>query len=416
MSQPPQPACLTWNNEPPLSEATLRFVREHRTDDPRQLALQGRRLPDVDLPAALNQIAGWQAARVKLPRWAATDGILYPARLSMEQCSSELTAGYKASLVEGRTGQGRFIDLTGGMGVDCAALAALFPQADYVERQEELCRLAAHNFPLLGVGHIRVHRADCLNFLPHAPQADWIFIDPARRDAHGGKTVALAQCEPDLTQLEETLLRKGTRVMAKLSPMLDLTQALHDLHRVEAAHVVAVDNECKELLLILGPDAPDSSDDVPLTCVNLDPRRLTPPLTFTRREEQARECTYASRPETYLYEPNASLLKAGAFRSVAYIYKVKKLHPNSHLYTSDTRLPDFPGRAFRLTGMSGPHKKEAARLLDGGRKANLSVRNFPATVAELRRQLKLSEGGSVYLFATTLADGSRTLLRGEKLT
>lgn len=397
-----------------LSDATLRFIREHRHDDLNQLALQAHRHPDVDIQAALTQLAGRQAAAVKLPRWAAVEGILYPPRLSLEQCSSDATAAYKVSIVAGCTGQGRFADLTGGLGVDCAALAAHFPQATYVERQEELCALAAHNFPLLGVSHVQVHRADCTTFLQQMPPVDWIFIDPARRDTHGGKTVSIDRCEPDVAQLEEALLAKANRVLVKLSPMLDLSLALHQLHRVAAAHVVSVDNECKELLLVLDREVSVPADDVPVCCVNLGTRSSTP-LVFTRNGEQQAVCSYASEPGRYLYEPNASLLKAGAFRSVASIYKVEKLHPNSHLYTSDTPVAGFPGRTFRLTGHCNFHKKEVSRLLGGERRANLAVRNFPSTVAQLRKQLKLAEGGDRYLFATTLADGRKVLLAGERV-
>lgn len=397
-----------------LSDATLRFIREHLHDDLNLLALQAHKHPEVDIRAALTQLAGRQVAAVKLPRWAAVEDVLYPSRLAMEQCSSDATAAYKASVVAGRTGQGRFADLTGGLGVDCAALAAHFPQATYVERQEELCALAVHNFPLLGVGHVQVHWADCTTFLQQMPPVDWIFIDPARRDAHGGKTVSVDRCEPDVAQLEESLLSKADRVLVKLSPMLDLSLALHELHRVVAAHVVSVDNECKELLLVLDREASMPADDVPVCCVNLGTRPSVP-LVFTRNEERQAVCLYASEPGLYLYEPNASLLKAGAFRSVAFMYKVRKLHPNSHLYTSDTPVAGFPGRTFRLAGYCDFHKKGISRLLGGERRANLAVRNFPAMVAQLRRQLKLAEGGGRYLFATTLADGRKVLLAGERV-
>lgn len=394
-----------------LSKETLRFIRKHRRDDIRTLALQARKYPDVDMPAAITQIAGWQAAREKVPAWAENDNILYPAHLSLEQCSSEPTARYKANIIARSPGSRHtFADLTGGFGIDCAFLAALFKEATYVERQEALCRIASHNFPALNLNHITVCHADSLCHLQAMPTADWIFIDPARRDGHGGKTVAIADCEPNVAALEELLLQKAHRVLVKLSPMLDLTLALNDLHHVQEAHIVSAGNECKELLLVLARDANLAPDDVPIHCINLNASQDARPFTFTRRQERECACPYTPELKAYLYEPNASLLKGGAFRSISYIYKVEKLHPNSHLYTSDTYLPDFPGRKFQITGSCGFNKKEVKEMLGPQKKANLTVRNFPASVAELRKRLKLAEGGDTYLFATTLADEKKALI------
>ena len=309
-----------------LTDETLHFIRQHADDDVRALALHARPLPGVDLPAALTQIAGLQTLRTKVPTWAATEGILCPARLSLEQCSSEATARYKADIIAAHAGpRRRLADLTGGLGIDCSLLAPLFTEVDYVERQEELCRLAGHNFPLLGLTHIHVHCADGTAFLAGMPPADWLFLDPARRDSHGGKTVALADCEPDVSQLEERLLEKAPNVLLKLSPMLDLTLALHTLRHVREAHIVAVDNECKELLLVLEKDFTADADDIPVTCVNLGSKEHVPAIfCFTRRQEQAAPCMLADVPRTYLYEPNAALLKAGAQQPPLH---VKPPHP-----------------------------------------------------------------------------------------
>lgn len=397
-----------------LSEATLRFIAEHRRDDVRALALQAGKYPLVDMPAALTQIAGWQTAEIKVPAWAATESILYPPHLSMEQCSSEVTARYKASVVSGYDGPCQsLVDLTGGFGIDFSFLAPHFRQATYVERQEVLCEVARHNFPLLDLEAARVIHTDGVDYLRQMEPVDWLYLDPARRDAHGGKTVAISDCEPDVVALEPLLLEKASRVLVKLSPMLDLMQALHTLKHVVAAHVVSVAGECKELLLVLARDKAPLAEDVPIHCVNLS--GTADVVIFTRREEQTTSCLYADMPRTYLYEPNASLLKAGAFRSLSYIYKVEKLHASSHLYTSDEALSGFPGRMFRIDGWCGFGKREVKDLLCDVRKANLTVRNFPATVAELRKRLKLAEGGDVYLFATTLNDGRKILLRCRKL-
>ena len=259
---------------------------------------------------------------------------------------------------------------------------------------------------------MEVHEAEAEDYLRTMEPADMVYLDPARRDGHGGKTVAIADCEPDVTALETLLLEKAVHVLVKLSPMLDLAQALHTLKHVVAAHVVSVAGECKELLLVLARGEAPQADDVPIRCVNLS--TTDDAFTFTRHEEQEASCRYADAPRSYLYEPNASLLKAGAFRSLSYIYNIEKLHTNSHLYTSDEALPCFPGRMFRINGWCGFGKHEVKELLDGIRKANLTIRNFPATVAEVRKRLKLGEGGETYLFATTLNDGRKILLRCSK--
>ncbi|WP_018665756.1 class I SAM-dependent methyltransferase [Bacteroides gallinarum] len=395
-----------------LTEETLRFIREHRKDDVRNLALQARKYPTVDMPAAITQIAGRQAAEKKVPTWAGREDILYPAHLSMEQCSSEATARYKAEVVLKSTDSDyeTFTDLTGGFGIDCAFLSACFKRTTYVECQEILCEIAAHNFPLLGLEHITVCHEDSIRYLQTMPPVDWIFIDPARRDGHGGKTVAVNDCEPNVSSLEETLLGKARHVLVKLSPMLDLTLALHDLKHVQAAHIVSVNNECKELLLVLERTADLSADEIPIHCVNLTASQTSSIIRFTRQQEKEYPCPYTSTLKTYLYEPNASILKAGAFHNISHIYKVEKLHPNSHLYTSNEYIPDFPGRKFRITGSGGLNKKELQALAGTEKKANLTIRNFPASVAELRKRLKLAEGGDTYLFATTLADKRKLLI------
>ena len=403
----------------PLSPDTLRFIREHRRDDVRSLALQARRYPSVDMPAAITQISGRQIAKEKIPAWAGNENILYPAHLSLEQCSSQVTAQYKAEIIGNlpRTRQehpakaGTFTDLTGGFGIDCAFLSSRFGHATYVERQEALCRIAAHNFPALGLNHISVCHADSVRHLQEMEPVDCIFIDPARRDGHGGKTVAIGDCEPDVSALEELLLRKARHVLVKLSPMLDLTLALNDLKHVREAHIVSVGNECKELLLLLGQGETLPTDDIPIHCVNFTSAPAPQALVFTRGQEKECACPYTPLLKPYLYEPNASVLKAGAFRSLSSLYKIEKLHPNSHLYTSDSLLPDYPGRKFRITSSCGFGKKEVKEMLAAEKKANLTVRNFPATVAELRKRLKLAEGGDTYLFATTLADGKKVLIR-----
>lgn len=396
-----------------LSPETLAFIDSHRGDDVRTLALQAKKYPAVDMAEAVVQIAGYQIAEKKVPLWAQTAGIRYPQHLSMEQCSSEVTARYKASLVSGDT----LTDLTAGWGVDCSFLARNFRCADYVERQETLCRIAAHNFPLLGLPHVRIHCADAVEYLQSMEPVDCLFLDPARRDSHGGKTVAIAECEPDVCRLEPLLVEKGKTVMIKLSPMLDMASALRDLQYVRRIHVVSVNNECKELIILLrkAPDEEETDEgEVIISCEQVVNNSVHQHFQFTFSEEKSAGCPLAESVGNYLYEPGAALLKAGPYRLLATRYGVEKLHPNSHLYTS-SGLVDFPGRRFRVTAVSGFGKKDLKVLLEGVEKANLTVRNFPSSVAELRKKLKLKEGGDIYLFATTLASGEKVLIRGEKV-
>ena len=356
---------------------------------------------------AVVQIAGRQIAEAKVPTWYRTEGLLYPKHLSMEQCSSEATAIYKASLVESET----FADLTGGFGIDCSFLSRKFKKADYVERQAELCELAKHNFPLLGL-NILVHNEDGVEYLKQMNPVDVLFLDPARRDGHGGKTVAISDCEPDVSALEDLLVEKARKVMVKLSPMLDLSLALKDLKHVCEVHIVSTDNECKELLLVLQKTS--ISSDISIHCINIIRSGDCQAYTFTQEQERMSDCPLAHEVEAYLYEPNASILKAGAYRSLTQAYPVKKLHPSSHLYVSPYFIEDFPGRRFHVEAVSGFGKKELKDFLQGMEKANLTIRNFPSSVADLRKRLKLKDGGEDYLFATTLADENKVIIKCKK--
>lgn len=406
-----------------ISSETLQFIREHQLDDVRSLALQARKYPNVDMTTAITQIAGRKVAAEKIPSWGKLEDIWYPKHLSLEQCSSEITAQYKAKILSNfrknlASESNSFVDLTGGFGIDCSFLAAGFGTATYVERQEELCEIAAHNFPVLGLNHITVRNEDGVAYLRAMPSVECIFLDPARRNEHGGKTVAISDCEPNVAELEELLLSKANCVMVKLSPMLDLTLALKELRHTQEVHIISVNNECKELLLLLGASTKDEEKtEIPIHCINLSTKGMQEmqQFTFTREQEQRSECTYTSSLSTYLYEPNASLLKAGAYRSIAVAYSLKKLHPNSHLYTSDTLVEHFPGRVFSIINQFSLNKKEIKEGLSDLKKANITFRNFPATVAELRKRTKLADGGDTYLFASTLNNEQKLLIRCEKI-
>lgn len=390
-----------------ISEVTLQFIEEHLQADVRTLALQAPKYPGVDMTIAVTQIAGRQMAKNKIPSWYATAGLMYPLHISMEQCSSEATAKYKAGLMKGET----FADLTGGFGIDCSFLSRSFRKADYVERQAELCELAKHNFPLMGLD-IDVHHEDGVEYLKKMDPVDCIFLDPARRDGHGGKTVAISDCEPDVSILEKLLVEKAHTVMVKLSPMLDLSLAFHTLKHIDEVHIVSVNNECKELLLILRKEL---SGNASIHCEHILSSGEHQHYTFTQEDEKRSDCPLANQTGMYLYEPNASILKAGAYRSLTQAYPIQKLHTSSHLYTSDEYVATFPGRKFKVESVSGFNKKDLKSFMEHIEKANLTIRNFPSSVAELRKRLKLKEGGEVYLFATTLADEQKVLIKCTKL-
>ena len=391
------------------------FIRLHRLDDVRRLALS--RAPEgVDMRWCLQQIEGWQVARRKLPQWAATEGLWYGPRLSMEQCSSEETAQYKRTQMErlmpAEDERASMADLTGGLGVDFSYLAPLFREATYVELQPELVRLARHNMPLLGLPHAAV--ADASHFAPLTAHFSLLFLDPARRDGAGRKTVAIEDCQPNLVEWQDKLLARAKYVMVKLSPMLDIREALRRLRGVSEVHVVSVRGECKELLFVMNGGA----DGVTYRCVNLGTdddvviMRNGEDEIMSKQEAPLHSLT--SSPPQFLYEPNASVLKAGVQDVLCRRYGVGKLHPMSHLFVSAGLVPHFPGRRFRITGWSDFSKSGLKALLGNLRQANLTTRNFPTPVAQLRRQLRLAEGGDTYLFATTLAEGRHALIRCEK--
>ncbi len=390
-----------------ISNETVQFIKEHLADNPSTLALQAKRYPEVDVPFAVTQIIGRRIALEKVPLWGNMDGIIYPKHLSLEQCSSEATARYKSSLAKGDT----LVDITGGLGVDCAFLSANFKKAVYVERQKELCEIASLNFPLLGLSHIDVVNGDGVDYLSRIDKLDWLFIDPARRNEQGGKVVAIADCEPDVAELSEQLVSKASNVMIKLSPMLDLSLALHDLSFVKEVHVISVSNECKELLVVLSKYS--TKERIPVYCVNILKNGNLQTYTFEKEDEQ-QGCAYSSEVGRFLYEPNASILKAGAYKSIANTYKLNKLHPNSHLYTSDESIPDFPGRKFECEAVFSLNKKEVKACIGHLKQANITVRNFPSSVAELRKRLKLSDGGDTYLFATILANDQKVIIKCSK--
>ncbi|MGG7080611.1 THUMP-like domain-containing protein [Bifidobacterium catenulatum] len=429
-----------------MNDETREFVAMHRNEDVRELALKAKRVEGLDLPLALDQIAGWQIASKKLPQWASCEGIVYPPHISMEQCSSQFTAQYKSeiaqtllvpvvtvrarvsdsaesdTLVAKRT----MVDLTGGFGVDFSYLARGFSQATYVERQRHLCDLAEHNMAALGLDQARIVCGDGVEYLRQMDPVDFIYLDPARRDEHGARTYAIEDCTPNVLELRNLLLAKSQCTLVKLSPMLDWRKAVADFDgAVREVHIVATGNECKELLLVLGrPAHSDARDGVDgagsrrcsaarVFCVNDDQRIDYDSASYT----QGLRIGGKPLPEAknYLYEPNASIMKAGCFDLVEERFGVTQIGPSSHLFVSEQQIADFPGRGFAIEAVGSMNKKDTKRLLNGVKQANIAVRNFPLTAPQLRKKLKLADGGTVYLFGTTMQGGDHVLLRTSKI-
>lgn len=405
---------------------TVEFVRQHRHDDVRQLAFLGDKHPEVDLTWALNQIRGRQIAENKLPTWASRDGIIYPPHLSMEQCSSEVTARYKQSIMSKKIRKKSadspqtLVDLTGGFGVDFCSLAQLFDEAIYVEQLPHLCEVAKHNFALLGLNNTTVKNGDSIDFLNQMPYASVIFIDPARRDIHGRKTYSIKDCTPNVAALCPLLLEKCDWLMVKLSPMLDWHEAVREMQGVCEVHIVSANNECKELLLICS-----SKHDQPLTIYCVNNHNI-----FTFREsatKNQRTPSFANTPappsqllspHSRLLIPNASIMKAGCFAELCDTFSLQALSPNSHLFVPLDENADFelfPGHIFIIDATTTMNKHELKKALAGISRANIAVRNFPLSAEQLRKRLKLKDGGDIFIFGTTLHAREHILIIAKKV-
>lgn len=434
-----------------MNDETREFVAMHRDEDVRELALKAKRVEGLDLSLALDQIAGWQIASKKLPQWASYEGIIYPPHISMEQCSSQFTAQYKSEIAQTllasaatvrarvsdsaesdmQTAKSAFqlsdspesdtlvarramVDLTGGFGVDFSYLARGFSQATYVERQRHLCDLAEHNMAALGLDQARIVCGDGVEYLRQMGPVDFIYLDPARRDEHGSRTYAIEDCTPNVLELRDLLLAKSQYTLVKLSPMLDWRKAVADFDgTVREVHIVATGNECKELLLVLGQQVHEEPSAPRVFCVNDNQRIDYDSAAYT----QGLRIGGKPLPEAknYLYEPNASIMKAGCFDLVEERFGVTQVGPSSHLFVSATPVADFPGRGFAIEAIGGMNKKDIKRLLNGTKQANIAVRNFPLTAPQLRKKLKLADGGPVYLFGTTMQGCDHVLLRTSKI-
>ncbi len=391
-----------------LTPGEQAFVENHLTDDVSALILRANQWPDLDLRKVAAQLTARQKAVHKLPTWYADRAVVFPPALSVEQGSSETAARYKAGLVSGAA----LIDATGGMGVDTWAFAKRVARVDYVEQNPLLAQLAAYNLPQLGTNNVTVTAQDGLTFIrEYSGHADWIYLDPARRDERGGKVVQLAAYEPNILAELPNLLTKTDRILLKTSPLIDIDQTVRQLRHVEAVHIVAVQHEVKEILFVVG-QVTTNPESVPITAVDLTSHGDGPAFTFTRSEERNAAVTLGN-PHRYVCEPNVAVLKAGAFRLVATRFGLTKLAPHSHLYIADKKPDLFPGRVFELQHIIKSDRMEL-RAVVPGLKANLTVRNFPESVEALRKKLDLRDGGDVYILATTLSTGEKRLLVTRK--
>lgn len=392
-----------------LSDDIKQFIEKNKDVDIHQLLLSKHNLPNDKLKFAVQQIEGRQRIQYKLPSWYVLPDIVYPVHLSLEQCSSEATASYKSSLISGES----LVDLTGGYGIDTTLFAQNFQKLIYVEQNRELAEIVTHNFGVFGLNNVQVIIGRAEHVLEGMDAVDQIFIDPARRDIGGGKLVSITDCVPDVTKMQEEFKKKAKGAMIKLSPMLDLKQALRELDNVSEVHIVALNNECKELLMITNY-ADNGVSEPTIYCTNLLANHKDI-YQFRLSEEEDLNIDYVSKLDQYLYEPNVALLKAGAYSSISRSFNLKKLHPNTHLYTSNEKCVNFPGRKFKIEEIFNFNKKSIKQLKASVSKANITIRNFPSSVDDLRKKLKMSDGGDMYLFATTLSKNEKVLVLCSKI-
>lgn len=384
------------------------FIKEHINDDIRHLALSMKQHDNIRKEFVLQQIAGRQVIKHKVPSWINIEGLIFPQQLSLEQCSSEATALYKARLAgSGHT----MIDMTGGFGVDFIFMSAGYDNGIYIEQSATLCDIAKHNFKLLRDKTSSVICNDGVKYIQQMTDTvDLVYLDPARRDINGGKVVRISDCTPNLSSIEKSLVAKSKRVIAKLSPMLDINDTLSRLSYIKEVHIVSSDNECKELLLVMDSQ---SNNNVTIHTANIFAGGIQS-FTYALEDNAVDDVSFTTDTCQYLYEPNSSIMKAGGFKIIASRFNVKKLHPNSHLYTDDTLIGSFPGRRFTIIKTLGFSKSELSSLQKEFPRANIAVRNFPLRAEELRKKLKIKDGGDIYIFASTLYNDKHVLIVCKK--
>lgn len=367
------------------------FITEHQNDDVRKLALKKCPNPDWPYPLILDQIKARQKASIKIPSWREQDGIIFPPSDTLEQASSTATARYKASLVTGKT----FADLTGGAAVDSHALCKYFKSGTIIDANENTASLIKHNIALLSSKPIDTKHITAEKFIETMETVDLALIDPQRRNQSRKGLYKLEDCSPNIFELLPTI--KAKTILLKTSPMLDISQGIEQLGCVEHVHVLEWQGECKEVLFILKPNT--KTQNIPITAVKLDAQgNALQSFTYTREEETNAD-TVISTPLKYLYEPSPAFMKAGGYKSLSNTYSTAKIHPHTHLYTSNKHIENFPGRGFEILGTHTPQAKTLPI-----KKANLAIRNFPQDTATLKKKLKIKDGGNDYLFACTITD------------
>ncbi|MGL4806393.1 MAG: THUMP-like domain-containing protein [Bacteroidales bacterium] len=391
------------------NSTVIEFIKKHIQENPNALLLAAKKYPEIDIPFVVDQLVCRKQIKDKLPAWYSNYDLYFPARITTEQCSSVQTAAYKQRLASGNIA----CDMTGGLGIDSYYISRNFNKFFYLERYEVYCEAARHNFSVLDATNIDVLNGDSMQLLNELPALDLIYVDPARRSDCNKRLYDLTECEPNVVDLTPHLLTKATKLLVKVSPMADIQRCIELIPQTKRVHVLSVRNECKELLLEI--DAETQKTDIEIVCVNYATSGEQS-FSFNFNEEKETALNTINTVHTYLYEPNASILKAGAFKSVAKRFGIKKLHQHSHLYTSSDLIPDFPGRTFEVIGLDGFSKKWLQTAGKQIIQANLTTRNFPMTVAEIRKRSKLQEGGSLYLFATTLSDDQKVIISCEKLS
>ncbi len=383
------------------------FIIDHLDADLHRLLLSADKYPGVDVPQAVAQIAALRKIKDKVPTWH-NPTLRFPQTLSLEQSSSEATARFKASLFSGQ----HLLDLTGGLGIDSFFWANTFQHVDYVEQDSALCTLAKNNYATLGAGNIAVHHNTAEEYLGQTEKKyDLCYLDPARRDSQKNRVFLLTDCTPDIVDLQHLILQHAKRVLVKTAPMLDLHLAMQQLEHLAGIWVVALRNECKEVLYLLDPATAPGREQVPIRCVDIGIGN-TSEFVFSKAEE-AKVAAELSGPLAYLYEPNAAVMKAGAFHTFAVRFGLKKLDTHTHLYTSEHAVEGVPARMFRIEKQVKYDTKAVAAALPEGR-ANVATRNFPDTAEQVRKRLKLVDGGSVYVWATTAVDKGKMVLICEK--
>ncbi|MDL2315176.1 class I SAM-dependent methyltransferase [Bacteroidales bacterium OttesenSCG-928-C19] len=391
-----------------ISEVLRNFINEHQNDDVRKLLLQKNKYPDIDIPFAVQQIEGRKKALEKFPEIAKNENFIYPQKESMEQCSSEHTARYKASLIHNAT----VADITGGLGIDSFYFAETNNEVFHIERNPELQAIASHNFSVFKKDNIESNCVDAIDFLRNTEHNfDLIYLDPARRDKQKQKVFLFRDCEPNIIEHAELFFDKAKKVLIKASPFLDISKAVQELENVAAVHIVSVKNECKELLFEWGNR---SLSPLQIHCINIIARENIQSFSFPYDEEKNASIGYSNEVLRYIYEPNTSIIKSGGFKSFGNAYNLKKLHPNSHLYTSDELIGSFQGRSLLVEEVFALDKKEIGERLPD-RKANVIVRNFPMSVDEIKTKFRIKDGGDTYLYFTTLNNERKVVVKTKRL-